>query len=105
MDGVVTQTAKVHDAAWKEMFDDFLKSWSASHNVPFVPFDPVRDYDEYVDGKPRLEGTASLLKSRVIELPAGEESYPAGSPPGCGLSDRTYELMLKRLVRAGGPPS
>ena len=42
MDGVVTQTAKVHDAAWKEMFDEFLREWSKEHNVPFVPFDPVR---------------------------------------------------------------
>jgi beta-phosphoglucomutase family hydrolase len=101
MDGVVTQTAKVHDAAWKEMFDDFLKSWSASHNVPFVPFDPVRDYDEYVDGKPRLEGTASFLGSRGIELPAGEESDPAGTPTVWGLSNRKNELILKVLARDG----
>ncbi|HEX7163276.1 MAG TPA: beta-phosphoglucomutase family hydrolase [Trebonia sp.] len=101
MDGVVTQTAKVHDAAWKEMFDDFLKSWSASHNVPFVPFDPVRDYDEYVDGKPRLEGTASFLKSRGIELPAGEESDPAGAPTVWGLGNRKNELILKVLARDG----
>jgi beta-phosphoglucomutase family hydrolase len=104
MDGVVTQTAKVHDAAWKEMFDDFLKSWSTSHNVPFVPFDPVRDYDEYVDGKPRLEGTASFLKSRGIELPAGEESDPAGTPTVWGLSNRKNELILKVLARDGVQP-
>jgi beta-phosphoglucomutase family hydrolase len=104
MDGVVTQTAKVHDAAWKEMFDDFLKSWSTSHNVPFVPFDPVRDYDEYVDGKPRLEGTASFLESRGIELPAGEESDPAGSPTVWGLSNRKNELILKVLARDGVQP-
>jgi beta-phosphoglucomutase family hydrolase len=101
MDGVVTQTAKVHDAAWKEMFDDFLRSWSASHNVPFVPFDPVRDYDEYVDGKPRLEGTASFLESRGIELPAGEESDPAGAPTVWGLSNRKNELILKVIARDG----
>lgn len=101
MDGVVTQTAKVHDAAWKEMFDDFLRSWSASHNVPFVPFDPVRDYDEYVDGKPRLEGTASFLESRGIELPAGEESDPAGAPTVWGLGNRKNELILKVLARDG----
>src|SRR6516162_8391004 len=56
MDGGVTRTAVVHDAAWKEMFDDFLRQWSAQTGKEFVPFDPVRDYDEYVDGKPRLEG-------------------------------------------------
>jgi beta-phosphoglucomutase-like phosphatase (HAD superfamily) len=72
MDGVITQTAKVHDAAWKETFDAFLHDWSASHNQPFVPFDPVGDYDQYVDGRPRLDGTASFLASRGIELPIGE---------------------------------
>ena len=104
MDGVITQTAKVHDAAWKETFDDFLRSWSASHNVPFVPFDPVHDYDEYVDGKPRLEGTASFLESRGIELPVGQESDPAGSPTVWGLSNRKNELILKVLARDGVQP-
>jgi beta-phosphoglucomutase family hydrolase len=104
MDGVITQTAKVHDAAWKEMFDDFLRSWSASHNVPFVPFDPVSDYDEYVDGKPRLEGTESFLKSRGIELPAGQESDPAGTPTVWGLGNRKNELILQVIARDGVQP-
>jgi len=101
MDGVITQTAKVHDAAWKEMFDDFLRSWSASHNTPFVPFDPVGDYDTYVDGKPRLEGTASFLESRGIELPMGQESDPAGTPTVWGLGNRKNDLILKVLARDG----
>jgi beta-phosphoglucomutase family hydrolase len=101
MDGVITQTAKVHDAAWKEMFDDFLRAWSASHNVPFVPFDPVYDYDQYVDGKPRLEGTASFLESRGIELPAGEESDPPGTPTVWGLGNKKNELILTVLARDG----
>jgi beta-phosphoglucomutase family hydrolase len=101
MDGVITQTAKVHDAAWKEMFDDFLRAWSAQHNVPFVPFDPVRDYDEYVDGKPRLEGTASFLESRGISLPAGAESDPAGAQTVWGLSNKKNDLILKVLARDG----
>ncbi len=101
MDGVITQTAKVHDAAWKEMFDDFLRSWSASHGTPFVPFDPVGDYDEYVDGKPRLEGTASFLDSRGIKLPLGQESDPAGTATVWGLSNRKNELILKVLARDG----
>ena len=78
MDGVVTRTAVVHDAAWKEMFDDFLQQWSAQTGKEFVPFDPVHDYDEYVEGKPRLEGTSSFLKSRGISLPVG----PASDLPG-----------------------
>jgi beta-phosphoglucomutase family hydrolase len=101
MDGVITQTAKVHDAAWKEMFDAFLRDWSASHNQPFVPFDPVADYDRYVDGKPRLEGTASFLESRGIELPMGEESDPPGTPTIWGLSNKKNELIQQVIERDG----
>ena len=101
MDGVITQTAKVHDAAWKEMFDEFLRSWSAAHSMPFVPFDPVNDYEEYVDGKPRLEGTESFLQSRGIELPAGSESDPPGTQTIWGLSNKKNELIQVVLQRYG----
>ncbi|MGH3291090.1 MAG: HAD family hydrolase [Trebonia sp.] len=101
MDGVITQTAKVHDAAWKEMFDAFLRDWSASHDQPFVPFDPVDDYDQYVDGKPRLEGTASFLESRGIELPMGEESDAAGTPTIWGLSSKKNDLIQQVIERDG----
>jgi beta-phosphoglucomutase family hydrolase len=101
MDGVITQTASVHDAAWKEMFDEFLRSWSAEHNQPFVPFDPVNDYDEYVDGKPRLEGTKSFLESRGIELPQGTEEDQSGDPTIWGLGNKKNDLILKVLARDG----
>lgn len=101
MDGVVTRTAVVHDAAWKEMFDGFLREWSAKTGSPFVPFDPVRDYDEYVDGKPRLEGTKSFLASRGISLPMGSESDPPGAPTVLGLSNKKNELVLTVLKRDG----
>ena len=101
MDGVITQTASVHDAAWKEMFDEFLRSWSAEHNQPFVPFDPVNDYDEYVDGKPRLEGTKSFLESRGIELPHGTEGDKSGAPTIWGLSNKKNDLILEVLARDG----
>lgn len=101
MDGVITQTAKVHDAAWKEMFDAFLRDWSASHNEPFVPFDPVDDYDQYVDGKPRIEGTASFLESRGIKLPMGEESDAAGTPTIWGLSNKKNDLIQQVIARDG----
>jgi beta-phosphoglucomutase family hydrolase len=100
MDGVVTRTAVVHDAAWKQMFDDFLRS-RASKPGDFVPFDPVEDYDEYVDGKPRLEGTRSFLKSRSIDLPEGSPSDPPGTPTIWGLSNRKNDLVLDVLARDG----
>ena len=66
LDGVLTQTAKVHAAAWQKMFDVFLRQWAERHDQRFVPFDPVDDYDRYVDGKPRYDGVRSFLRSRGI---------------------------------------
>jgi beta-phosphoglucomutase family hydrolase len=101
MDGVITQTAKVHDAAWKEMFDEFLRDWSKAHNEKFVPFDPDHDYDEYVDGKPRLEGTSSFLESRGIKLPEGQESDKPGTQTLYGLGNKKQELVLQVIKRDG----
>jgi len=101
MDGVVTKTAVVHAAAWKEMFDDFLRQWSAKTGTPFVPFDSVHEYDEYVDGKPRMEGTRSFLESRGISLPEGSEDDPPGAPTIWGLSNKKNELVLEVLKRDG----
>jgi beta-phosphoglucomutase family hydrolase len=98
MDGVVTKTAVVHAAAWQEMFDEFLRQHAAATGTPFVPFDPVADYDDYVDGKPRLDGTRSFLQSRGIELPEGSPDDPPGTPTVHGLSNRKNELVLAKLA-------
>src|SRR5256714_9833155 len=74
LDGVLTQTAKVHAAAWKEMFDAYLEEHAGRTGQPYVPFDKLKDYDEYVDGKPRYDGVRSFLASRGIELPEGEST-------------------------------
>jgi beta-phosphoglucomutase family hydrolase len=101
MDGVVTKTALVHDAAWKEMFDDFLRQRAAQTGEKFVPFDPVKDYDDFVDGKPRLDGTRSFLESRSIDLPEGEPGDPPGTPTVYGLSNRKNDLVLEKLAHDG----
>ncbi len=72
LDGVLTATAKVHAAAWKTMFDEFLRRRAEDVGGPFVPFDIGSDYEQYVDGKPRYDGVRSFLESRGIELPHGE---------------------------------
>src|SRR5580692_1677187 len=101
MDGVVTKTAVVHAAAWKQMFDEFLRVWSARNGQKFVPFDSVHDYDEYVDGKPRRDCTESFLESRGIKLPEGTPSDAPGTPTVQGLSNRKNELVLEVLHRDG----
>ncbi len=101
MDGVVTQTAVVHAAAWKEMFDEFLRARAESTGTEFVPFDAHHDYDAYVDGKPRLDGTRSFLASRGIELPEGSSDDPPGTPTINGLSNRKNDLVLVKLEENG----
>jgi beta-phosphoglucomutase family hydrolase len=101
LDGVLTQTAKVHAAAWKSMFDDFLRQWAADHGQEFVPFDKAGDYDEYVDGKPRYEGVQSFLASRGIDLPQGTPNDPPSAETVDGLGNRKNELVLK-LIREHG---
>ena len=69
LDGVLTETATVHAAAWKEMFDDYLRRRAEQRGEHFAPFDAVADYDQYVDGKPRAEGVRSFLAARGIDEP------------------------------------
>src|SRR6266498_1139076 len=85
LDGVLTQTAKVHAAAWKQMFDTFLRTRAARSGEAFVPFDPAHDYDRYVDGLPRYDGVRSFLASRGIELPDGTPGDPPGAETIRGL--------------------
>jgi beta-phosphoglucomutase family hydrolase len=92
LDGVLTQTAKVHAAAWKQMFDAYLRERATRTGEEFVPFDPVADYDRYVDGKPRYEGVRSFLAARGIELP--EEAIEE-------LGDRKNEIVLAMIREQG----
>jgi beta-phosphoglucomutase family hydrolase len=104
LDGVLTQTSKVHDAAWQEMFDAYLRERSQSTGEPFVPFDPVKDYQEYIDGKPREDGVRSFLASRGIELPAGSEDDPPAAETVHGLGNRKNEILLRRIREDGVEP-
>jgi beta-phosphoglucomutase family hydrolase len=101
LDGVLTKTAKVHAAAWKQMFDTYLRERAGRTGEPFVPFDELKDYDEYVDGKPRYDGVRSFLASRGIELPEGNPDDPPGKETVRGLGDRKNELVLELLQRDG----
>ena len=101
LDGVLTRTATVHAAAWKEMFDDFLRDYAKRTGTAFVPFDAHEDYDRYVDGKPRLDGTRDFLRSRGIDLPEGSDDDPPGTATIHGLSNRKNELVLQKIRTDG----
>lgn len=98
LDGVLTETAVVHAAAWKEAFDDFLRRREGSG---FRPFDAVADYDEYVDGRPRAEGVRTFLASRGIELPEGDDDDPPELDTVHGLGNRKNVLLLEKIRTKG----
>lgn len=100
LDGVLTRTASVHARAWGEMFDDFLRERAPSPGEDHRPFTP-KDYDRYVDGRPRLDGTRSFLESRGIELPPGTPEDPPGAPTVQGLGNRKNALVLALLAEGG----
>src|SRR5215218_829707 len=104
LDGVLTKTAKVHAAAWKEMFDAYLTERAKPTGEEFVPFDPVADYGTYVDGKPRYEGVQSFLAARGIELPRGDPSDPPAAETVDGLGNRKNELVLNLIHEQGVEP-
>jgi beta-phosphoglucomutase family hydrolase len=101
LDGVLTDTAAVHNAAWKEMFDDFLRKRAEREGSEFVPFDSDRDYPDYVDGKPRADGVRDFLASRGIDLPEGEPDDPTDAETVNGLGNRKNEALVRHIESDG----
>ncbi|RZB16306.1 beta-phosphoglucomutase family hydrolase [Streptomyces sp. F001] len=100
LDGVLTETAVVHAAAWKETFDDFLRR---REGPAFRPFDAT-DYEQYVDGRPRVDGVRVFLASRGIELPEGKGDDPPESDTVRGLGNRKNALFLEKIRTQGVEP-
>ncbi|MFF7191738.1 HAD family hydrolase [Streptomyces sp. NPDC008222] len=98
LDGVLTKTAVVHAAAWKESFDEFLHR---REGPGFRPFDAVADYEEYVDGRPRADGVRAFLASRGIELPEGEDDDSPKLETVHGLGNRKNALLLEQIHTQG----
>lgn len=104
LDGVLTRTAKVHAAAWKEMFDGYLRARAEREKGAFTPFDAVGDYDEYVDGRPREDGVRTFLAARGIQLPEGSPDDPPDAETVNGLGTRKNALVLRRIREDGVEP-
>jgi beta-phosphoglucomutase family hydrolase len=100
LDGVLTGTARVHDAAWKQMFDDFLRRWSHQSGRPYQAFTDA-DYNTTVDGRPRADGVRTFLASRGITLPDGQPDDPPERQTIYGLGNRKNEILL-RMIREHG---
>ncbi len=108
LDGVVTQTAAVHAAAWKRLFDAYLgeraaRAGTSPGGAPDAlrPFDLEADYRLYVDGKPRYDGVRDFLASRGIELPLGDPSDPPERETVCGLGNRKNDFFNAEVREHG----
>lgn len=101
LDGVLTQTAVLHAEAWKQAFDELLSRRAARSGAPFVPFDAVGDYDAYVDGRPRLDGTRAFLDARGIRLPEGTPDDPPSAETVQGVAAHKNALVLALMRERG----
>ena len=93
LDGVLTDTARLHTEAWKQTFDEFLRRRSDASGEPFRPFDPGADYLRYVDGRPRFDGVRDFLRSREIDLPEGPEQAAPGFDTIRGVGNHKNALV------------
>lgn len=96
VDGVVTDTASVHFAAWKRVFDAYLQVRERRGEGTYEDF-TEQDYLAYVDGKPRYDGVRSFLESRGIELPEGDPDDPPERESVCGIGNRKNQAFVRWL--------
>ena len=104
LDGVITDTASLHEAAWKELFDGYLGARADAAGEDRRPF-TEEDYRHFIDGKPRYDGVRDFLASRGIRLPWGNPADTGAAAVGatvCGLGNRKQELFAARIA-AGVP--
>ena len=101
LDGVITNTAKLHAACWKQMLDEYLQKRASERGEAFRPFDLVTDYRLYLDGKPRFDGVRDFLASRGIKLPEGDSDDPPQAETVRGLGNRKNELVTNAIERIG----
>jgi beta-phosphoglucomutase family hydrolase len=104
LDGVITNTADLHAACWKQMFDEYLKKRAAERGEVFRPFDLALDYRRHVDGKPRFDGVRDFLASRGVRLPEGSPHDPPQVETVGGLGNRKNELINKVIAEVGVAP-
>ncbi|RDV13950.1 beta-phosphoglucomutase family hydrolase [Pontibacter diazotrophicus] len=101
LDGVITQTAKVHANAWKKMFDDYLLQRGEQESVVYKPLEIATDYRDYIDGIPRYDGVRNFLASRNIVLPEGTATDAPGKETVAGLGNLKNNYF-KKLIEQGG---
>jgi beta-phosphoglucomutase family hydrolase len=104
LDGVITDTATIHAACWKQMFDAYLQQRAAERGEPLRPCDLTTDYRRSVDGKPRFDGVRDFLTSRGIHLPEGSPDDPPQADTVGGLGNRKNDLVNTVIAEGGVQP-
>jgi len=104
LDGVITNTAKLHAACWKQTFDEYLQKRATEAGEPFRPFDLAQDYRLHVDGKPRFDGVRDFLASRGVQLPEGSPNDPPDAETIGGIGNRKNELVNRVIEERGVEP-
>jgi beta-phosphoglucomutase-like phosphatase (HAD superfamily) len=104
LDGVIMDTATIHAACWKQMFDAYLQQRAAESGEPFRPFEIATDYRLYVDGKPRFDGVCDFLTSRGIQLPERSPDDPPQAETVGGLGNRKNDLVNTVIAEGGIEP-
>lgn len=97
VDGVITHTASIHQAAWAQLFDEYLAERTPADGENHARFTPG-DYRHFIDGKPRYDGVRDFLASRGVTLPWGAASDGASAQTICGLGNRKQELFAARIA-------
>ena len=100
LDGVITDSASIHRACWKQMFDEFLQGRADRHDDGFEEF-TSEDYRRYVDGRLRYDGVQGFLESRGLRLPYGDPGDPPDAQTVCGLGNRKNAQVQDRIAAGG----
>ncbi|WP_181163722.1 trehalose-phosphatase [Pontibacter mangrovi] len=101
LDGVITQTAKLHASAWKSMFDAYLQQRGEKEGKTYPPLEIATDYRRYLDGMPRTDGVRNFLASRGITLPEGSPTDAPGTETVAGIGNLKNKHFQETLLREG----
>ena len=101
LDGVLTDTSRLHAACWKKMFDEFLRKRAEKSGEELQPFSITDDYFLYVDGRLRSDGVRDFLRSRNINLSEGDPDAPPESETISGLGNRKNNMVNELMAAAG----
>lgn len=104
VDGVLTDSARVHAEAWKEAFDAALRDHPPADKALDRPFDAADDYLRYVDGKPRADGAAAFLRARQVPIPEGSPSDPPGTDSVAAVAALKDGMFTRRVREHGIEP-